>query len=101
MHQAGVPIDPLMRPIQHLLEQRAVPLALAPVTAEELQASVARRSPDSSAGLDGWTAAELRALPLPVFRVLAHLFGQVEAGTWSMPTIFGTARLAVLDKGSA
>ena len=36
VHQAGVPIDPLMRPIQHLLEQRA----LAPVTAEELRPSL-------------------------------------------------------------
>ena len=93
-------MDPLMRPVQHLLEQRASPLVLDPVSAEDLAASVARRSPDSSAGLDGWRAAELRALPVPVFRLLAYLFQQVELGRWPMPRIFGTARLAVLDKGA-
>ena len=100
VHAEDFPVDPLMRPVQHLLEQRASPLVLDPVSAEDLAASVARRSPDSSAGLDGWRAAELRALPVPVFRLLAYLFQQVELGRWPMPRIFGTARLAVLDKGA-
>ena len=52
---------------------------------------------DSSAGLDGWSARELQALPLRVLQVLATLFNKVEAGLWAMPRLFGTARLAVLD----
>ena len=100
VHREGIPVEPLMRPIQHLLEQRAVPLVLLAVTPEDLASSVARRSPDSSSGLDGWAAVELRALPVVVFRVLAHLFNRVEAGEWCLPRIFGTARLAVLDKGA-
>ena len=93
VHQAGIPVEPLMRPIQNLLEQRAVTLDLGPVSPEDLMASVARRSVDSS-------ARELQALPVPVFRILAFLFKQVEASRWDMPRILGTARLAVLDTGA-
>ena len=53
VHAEDFPVDPLMRPVQHLLEQRASLLVLDPVSAEELAASIVRRSPDSSAGLVG------------------------------------------------
>ncbi len=52
----------------------AAPAPLPELSAEQVGATLAHMSISKAAGPDGWTAAELKALPLPLLELLVFFF---------------------------
>lgn len=64
----------ILKQVWPYLHDKGKPIALPPITEEQLWQQAARRRPDAAAGLDGWQTREVQALPPAAFRPVAQLF---------------------------
>ena len=77
---------------------QGTPCTTPDITADELAATFKKISVSKAAGPDGWQAAELKALPMPILELLASALNEIEAsGDW--PPAIARAFVALIPKG--